>query len=93
MSIKYHTLILCMFASSSVMFAEDRNTLSSSGGKATSANYRNEATVGDIVGTSTGAGASMTLKSGFTRPDLWRKTFFCPHSPVCLLSNPSKHRS
>jgi hypothetical protein len=36
-----------------------------SGGKATSANYSDEATVGDIVGTSTGAGASVSLKSGF----------------------------
>jgi uncharacterized protein YbjT (DUF2867 family) len=40
-------------------------SLTSSGGKATSANYSDEATVGDIVGTSTGAGASVSLKSGF----------------------------
>jgi hypothetical protein len=38
---------------------------SDTGGKATSANYSDEATVGDIVGTSTGAGASVSLKSGF----------------------------
>jgi hypothetical protein len=40
-------------------------SLTSSGGKATSANYSDEATVGDIVGTSTGASAVVTLKSGF----------------------------
>ena len=37
----------------------------SSGGKATSTNYSDEATVGDIVGVSSGPSAGVTLKSGF----------------------------
>ena len=37
----------------------------SSGGKATSANYSDEATVGDIVGVSTGPSAGVSMKSGF----------------------------
>jgi hypothetical protein len=41
------------------------DTLSATGGKATSANYSDEATVGDIVGVSTGPSAGVTLKSGF----------------------------
>ena len=39
--------------------------LTSSGGKATSANYSDEATVGDIVGVSAGPSAGVTMKSGF----------------------------
>jgi hypothetical protein len=44
--------------------ATSTDTLTS-GGKATSANYSDEATVGDIVGVSTGPIAGLTLKSGF----------------------------
>ncbi len=63
-----------------------------SGSKATNSNYSDEATVGEIVGTATGA--SVSMKSGFTRPDLRRKTFFYPHSPISLPAFTSlKHRS
>lgn len=66
-------LLLCMLfagaglvlADTSLSYRSSSSALTSSGGKATSANYSDEATVGDIVGTSTGAGASVTLKSGF----------------------------
>ena len=68
-----HCLLLCLFiigtrfasADTSPSFTIPTATLTSSGGKATSTNYSDEATVGDIVGVSTGAGASVSLKSGF----------------------------
>jgi hypothetical protein len=45
------------------VYSKAADSLGSSGGKATSANYSDEATIGEIVGTATGAG--VTLKSGF----------------------------
>ena len=45
------------------IYSETADSLGFSGGKATSARYTDEATVGEIVGSATGASASM--KSGF----------------------------
>lgn len=56
-----------IYSVTGLAFGEHR-TLSishTSGGKATSARYTDEATVGDIVGTSSGSSAGVTLKSGF----------------------------
>jgi hypothetical protein len=45
------------------VYSKTADSLGLSGGKATSARYTDEATIGEIVGTATGAG--VTLKSGF----------------------------
>jgi hypothetical protein len=52
-----------VFADTGSSFTGTVDILSSSGGKATSARYTDEATIGEIVGTATGTG--VTLKSGF----------------------------
>jgi hypothetical protein len=96
MNIKCQILFLGMFSANTLILSEtlytSAATLSSSGSKATNSNYSDEATVGEIVGTATGA--SVSMKSGFTRPDLRRKTFFYPHSPISLPAFTSlKHRS
>jgi hypothetical protein len=58
---------LCFIGSISLAAGVTSNidSLASSSSKATSANYSDEATVGDIVGVSTGPSAGLTLKSGF----------------------------
>jgi hypothetical protein len=56
--------------------------LASSGGKATSVNYSGGATVGNIVGVSTGTSAGVTLKSDFIgrldEAGSWRRRFHLP---------------
>lgn len=66
MKIKCLILFLSIYASYTVVCAEIRYSYTlSSGGKALSSNYSDEATVGDIVGVSTVPSAGLTLKSGF----------------------------
>ena len=62
-------LAACVVGFGSPCFADTNFTVPtstlSSGGKATSTNYSDEATVGDIVGVSAGTSVGVTLKSGF----------------------------
>lgn len=69
-----HKVIIATALSLAVIHAEEGSSSNytiglgitdSSGGKATSTNYSDEATVGDIVGVSTGPSTGVTLKSGF----------------------------
>lgn len=60
------TFVACAFesyAAAQVAYSKTGDSLGFSGGKATSARYTDEATIGEIVGTATGAG--VTLNSGF----------------------------
>jgi hypothetical protein len=60
------TFLACAFesyAATQGAYCKTADSLGFSGGKATSARYNDEATVGDIVGSSTGVG--LTLKSSF----------------------------
>jgi hypothetical protein len=62
------TFLACAFGSNAAtqgIYSKTADSLSSSGGKATSTNYTDEATIGEIMDTSNVQGTGIALKSGF----------------------------